>query len=68
MINLIQNSINANITKISVKKDEKILYVRDAGIDLFGNYKEMHYIIQAKFRTDKESYILPQDVRRFVVV
>ena len=68
MIDLVQNSINANITKTSIKKDSKTLYVRNEGIDIFGSYMQMHYIIQAKFRTDEESYISPQDVRKFAAV
>ena len=68
MIDLVQNSINANITKTSIKKDSKTLYVRDGRIDIFESYMQMHYIIQAKFRTDEESYISPQDVRKFAAV
>ena len=68
MIDLVQNGINANITKTSIKKNGKTLYVGDGGIDIFGSYMQMHYIIQAKFRTDEESYISPQDVRKFAAV
>src|SRR5207237_2053397 len=39
-------------------------------IDIFGNYKTMNYVMQAKFRTktDTETYVSPKDIREFAAV
>src|SRR5207253_11107931 len=39
-------------------------------IDIFGNYKTMNYILQAKFRTktDTKTYVSPKDIREFIGV
>ena len=62
------NGIEANITNTSIRYQGKILYIGDGCIDLFGNYKELNYVLQAKFRGDTESYISPKDVREFIAV
>jgi hypothetical protein len=64
----VNNGINANITKTSIKFGGKILYIGDRGIDIFGNSKQMHYILQAKFRSDETAYVSPKDVREFAAV
>ncbi|CAG8678225.1 3543_t:CDS:1, partial [Scutellospora calospora] len=68
LIDLVQSGINANITKTRIRKNGKTLFVGDGGIDLFGKYMNMHYIIQAKFRTDKESCVPPSEVNNFILV
>ncbi|CAG8618056.1 238_t:CDS:1, partial [Scutellospora calospora] len=68
MIDLVKNGFNAYITKTKIKKDGKLICVGDGGIDLFGSYMNMHYIIQAKCRTDEESYIPPSEITKFIAV
>ncbi|CAG8456343.1 1793_t:CDS:1, partial [Scutellospora calospora] len=41
------------------------------GIDIFGKFGTMNYIMQAKYRTkidDNEIYVSPKDIREFVAV
>ncbi|CAG8586558.1 8456_t:CDS:1, partial [Scutellospora calospora] len=68
MIELTKNNIVANITKTYLKQNGKKIRIGDGGIDIFGRYKGMHFIMQAKFRTDKESYVVPKDVKEFIAV
>ena len=68
MIELVANGINAMLTKNSIKKDNEVFYIGDGGIDIFRHYKGMHFIMQAKFRTNKESYVAPKDVKEFIAV
>lgn len=63
-----KNGIIANITKTSIKKDGKILRIGDGGIDIFGYYKRMNFILQAKYRTDKGTYVSPGDISKFAAV
>ncbi|CAG8722854.1 6702_t:CDS:1, partial [Scutellospora calospora] len=68
LIDLVQNGFIANITKTKIRKNGKTLFVGDGGIDLFGSFMNMHYIIQAKFRTDEESYVPPSEISKFIAV
>ncbi|CAG8463811.1 2712_t:CDS:2, partial [Scutellospora calospora] len=66
-----RNGIEANVTKTYIKKDKEFIPIGDGCVDLFGNYKTMNYIIQAKYRTkpdDKEAYVSPKDIREFAAV
>jgi hypothetical protein len=65
---LVANGINVNITKTSIKCGRKVIYIGDGGIDLFGKFKQLHYIIQAKYRTDETLYVSPKDLREFAAV
>jgi hypothetical protein len=56
------------VTKTYIKKNKEILFVGDGGIDIFGNYKKMNYILQAKYRTNEDSYVSPKDVREFAAI
>lgn len=49
MIELVKNGIEANATDTSIKKDGDTIYIGDGGIDIFGNYLNMNYIMQAKY-------------------
>jgi len=45
VIKLVENGVEANTTKTNIKKDGEVIYIRDRGIDIFGNYKTMNYIL-----------------------
>jgi Holliday junction resolvase len=61
----VNNGINANITKTSIKVGGKTIYIGDGNIDIFGNKKQMNFIIQAKFKSDENIKVSPKDVREF---
>ena len=68
LIELVENGVEANMTKTSIRKENETIYIGDGGIDIFGNYLNMNYIMQAKYRTDDGAYVSPKDVREFAAV
>ena len=68
LIELVENGIEANMTKTSIRKGDETIYISDGGIDIFGNYLNMNYIMQAKYRTDDRVYVSPKDVRKFAAI
>ena len=37
LIELVENGIEANITKTSIRKENEMIYISNRGIDIFGN-------------------------------
>ncbi|CAG8543078.1 4275_t:CDS:2, partial [Scutellospora calospora] len=42
---LVQNGIEANVTKTYIRKDNEFILIGDGGVDLFGNFGTMNYIL-----------------------
>ena len=53
MIELVANGVEANMTKTSIRKENETIYIGDREIDIFENYLNMNYIMQAKYRSDE---------------
>ncbi|CAG8487551.1 7950_t:CDS:2, partial [Scutellospora calospora] len=71
VIELVKNGIEANLTKTYIKKDNQFIPIGDGGIDIFGKFEIMNYIMQAKYRTkidDNEVYVSPKDIREFAAI
>lgn len=61
---LVDNGIECNSVRTSYKISNRFIPTGDGGIDLFGNYKSLDYVIQCKFKSDKYS-IGPNYVNEF---
>jgi len=60
---LIDNGIECNASRTNYSINNKFLPIGDGGIDLFGNYKSMNYVIQLKYRS--VGNVMPSDIKHF---
>jgi len=60
---LVANGIECNASRTSYSINNKFIPVGDSGIDLFGIYKSMNYIIQCKYKSTGS--VGPADIRHF---
>ncbi|CAG8772857.1 1533_t:CDS:2 [Cetraspora pellucida] len=59
-----KNQIEVNSTRTEFTIDDVFRPIGDGNIDLFGNYKSLNFIIQAKFKGEKY-HVGPGDIREF---
>lgn len=60
---LVDNGIECNASRTNYSINNKFIPIGDSGIDLFGNYKSMNYIIQLKYKS--VGNVTPGEIDRF---
>ena len=60
---LIDNGIECNAFRTNYCFNNKFIPIGDSGIDLFGNYKSMNYIIQLKYKS--VGNVSPSEIKNF---
>jgi len=60
---LIDNGIECNASRTNYCFNNKCIPIGDGGIDLFGNYKSMNYIVQLKYKS--VGNVNPSEIKNF---